>query len=284
MLSPALMAELIAGGVFSVIRARILEGNGHDTPLVELAPSFVAFILAPYIGQTVTRAELAGHSAAAEGCSRTAELPTAQLPLRLPIQVTYRTTLVLRAIARVPLSSNREIAQAAGMTDEGQTSHLLRRLGRRGLIAHVTPQSGSRRKKAWLLTPCGRRVIEPLSFGGPSAATHPLPKQRGGQGGMTSELAHVRAETARYSHKAGARAIRPTARRRRATRAGSPSIKRASVGGLLVPASMTRAHSLVGRWSRCGRAIAVERRGGSLGGETVRRSLITLKRTEGVME
>ena len=71
---------------------------------------------------------------------------------------------MLRAIACAPRSSNREIADAAGISDEGQTSHLLRRLARRGLIEKVTPRSGSRRENAWLLTPCGRRVIELLGF------------------------------------------------------------------------------------------------------------------------
>jgi DNA-binding HxlR family transcriptional regulator len=163
------MAELIAGGVFSLIRVRMLERRKR--PLIELAPSLLAFILAPYLGQAAARVELAGGSGAGELSPRAAELP-----LPLPIPVTHRTTLVLRAISCTPLSSNREIARAAGLTDEGQTSHLLRRLERRGLIEHVTPHSGSRRKKAWLLTPCGRRVIELLSIGGAAGAAPLLPR------------------------------------------------------------------------------------------------------------
>jgi len=90
-------------------------------------------------------------------------------PLAPPIAVSYRTSLVLRTIARAPRSSNREIAAAAGLGDQGQTSHLLRRLQRRGLIEKVTPRSGSRRENAWLLTSCGRGVIDLLSFGGAAA-------------------------------------------------------------------------------------------------------------------
>jgi DNA-binding MarR family transcriptional regulator len=170
MSSPVLMAEFIAGGVFSAIRARMLAHDGRA--LVELSPSLMAFMLAPYLGPAATRVELAGSSAAADVSQ------PADPPLPLPIPVTYRTTLVLRAIARVPLSSNREIARAAELTDEGQTSHLLRRLERRGLIEHVTPHSGSRRKKAWLLTPCGRRVVELLSFG-TATAPHASPRVSG---------------------------------------------------------------------------------------------------------
>ena len=38
--------ELIVGGVFSVIRTSMLEGDGGK--LVELAPSLMAFIVVPY--------------------------------------------------------------------------------------------------------------------------------------------------------------------------------------------------------------------------------------------
>jgi len=82
----------------------------------------------------------------------------------------YRTALVLRAIDRAPRSSNRDIAAAAGLGDQGQTSHLLRRLARRGLIEKVAPRSGSRRENAWLLTARGRSVVELLGSAGMPAA------------------------------------------------------------------------------------------------------------------
>ena len=66
--------------------------------------------------------------------SRPAELSRAA---ELPIRATHRTTLVLRAIARAPYSNNREVAQAAGLADEGQTSKLLARLERQGVIENV---------------------------------------------------------------------------------------------------------------------------------------------------
>ncbi len=160
MSEPQLTSEFVVGGVFSVIRSRILQAEGES--LVEMAPSLMSFVARPYLGAAVASAELAGSSAAAgQALSREAELPLAS-----PIPVTRRTTLVLGAIASAPRSSNREIAAAAGLSDEGQTSHLLRRLAQRGLIEKVTPRSGSRRENAWLLTPCGRRVLELLRFGG----------------------------------------------------------------------------------------------------------------------
>ena len=155
---PELTGEFVVGGVFSVIRSRVSESDGES--LVELAPSLMSFIATPYLGQAAASAELAGSSAAgAQALSRGAEFPVAS-----PIRVSRRTTLVLIAIASAPRSSNREIASAAGLSDEGQTSHLLRRLAQRGLIEKVAPRSGSRRENAWLLTSCGRRVVELLGI------------------------------------------------------------------------------------------------------------------------
>jgi len=155
---PHLTAELVIGGVLSVIRARITEPGGGR--LVELSPSLMAFIARPYLGEAAASAELAGGYAAADQQLA----PNGELSLVAPIAVTHRTTLVLSAIARAPRSSNREIAAAAGVGDEGQTSHLLRRLAQRRLIEKVTPRNGSRRENAWLLTPCGRRVLELLGL------------------------------------------------------------------------------------------------------------------------
>ncbi len=218
----AATVEVVAEG--SDPRARMREAGGGA--LVQLAPSLMVFIVRPYLGQAAASVELAGRSAAAE------QLPTqaceSPLPPPPPVPVSYRTSLVLRAIECAPRSSNREIAAAAGLGDKGQTSHLLRRLARRGLIEKVTPRSGSRRENAWLLTPCGRRVIELLGFGGAGAAD-----------------ADTREKQAQRSHQAG-RGDVPRVPRELA------DYKRPSVRGPLVPASMTSVHPCGGRWSRSG--------------------------------
>jgi DNA-binding MarR family transcriptional regulator len=151
-----LTSELLIGGVFAVIRARMLEVSGDA--LVELAPSLMAFIVRPYLGQAAAAAELMGRSSVSEPMPARA----AGAAARLPVPFHHRTALVLSAIARAPRLSNREVAEAAGLTDKGQTSHLLRRLAQRGLIEKVAPRSGSRRENAWLLTPSGRRVVKLL--------------------------------------------------------------------------------------------------------------------------
>jgi DNA-binding MarR family transcriptional regulator len=152
---PSLTAELLVGGVFSVIRAQMLEASGEE--LVELAPSLMAFIVGPHLEQAAACGELAGRSAAVEQAPAWVAGPATD---PLPVPFRHRSALVLRAIARAPRSTNREIAEAAGLADKGQTSHLLRRLARRGLIEKVASRSGSRRENAWMLTPSGRRVIK----------------------------------------------------------------------------------------------------------------------------
>ncbi len=155
---PQLTAELLIGGVFSVIRARMLEGGGGT--LVELAPSLLSLVVRPYLGHAVADVFVGRSVAVKEAPVRTAR--AAELAVPVPVRYSYRTALVLRAIACAPRSSNREIAETAGLSDEGQTSHLLRRLAQRGLIEKVSPRSGSRRENAWLLTPHGQRVLKLL--------------------------------------------------------------------------------------------------------------------------
>ncbi len=188
--SPQMTAELAAGGAFAVIRARMsadmrartsAHGGEKDAThgaatdgkdgtdrsdreassesLVELAPSLMSFIVRPYLGEAVARAELSGRLAPLEASAlRAAELP---------IRATHRTTLVLRAIGAAPGSTNRQVADAAGLVDDGQASKLLARLQRHGLIENVGIGAARGEPNAWLLTPSGHRAVELLgeSFG-----------------------------------------------------------------------------------------------------------------------
>ena len=81
---------------------------------------------------------------------------------------------MLRAIAQAPYSNNREIAQAAGLADEGQTSKLLARLERQGVIENVGIGAARGEPNAWLLTPSGRRAVELINESFASGA----PRQR----------------------------------------------------------------------------------------------------------
>jgi AcrR family transcriptional regulator len=145
---PELTAELVIGGVASVLRKRIRDRARE--PFVELAPSLMAFILVQYPGanaNVTTAPTPARHDA------------QSQLQ-RLPVRVTYRTTCVLNAIGDCPGLSNRDIAEAAGLTDEGQTSRLLRRLEARSLVQNVGVGHAYGGANAWLLTAYGQRVLD----------------------------------------------------------------------------------------------------------------------------
>ncbi len=163
--SPTLLAtlsgELVVGGVFSVIRTSMIERAGYK--LVELAPSLMAFIVASYLGQAAAQAELEGRSSGGPGASANHSKLTRPEAIsdaaELPIRATHRTTLVLRAIAQAPYSNNREVAQAAGLIDEGQTSKLLARLERQGVVENVGIGAARGEPNAWLLTSSGQRAL-----------------------------------------------------------------------------------------------------------------------------
>jgi hypothetical protein len=168
LLTPALTGELIVGGVFSVIRTTVLENDKGQ--LVELAPSLMAFIVAPYLGQGAARAEVEGSPhgrsnapASEHGLARARAISRAA---DLPVRATHRTTLVLRAIDQTPYSNNREIAESAGLTDEGQTSKLLARLERQGVIENVGVGAARGAPNAWLLTAVGRRALALIGASG----------------------------------------------------------------------------------------------------------------------
>jgi len=85
----------------------------------------------------------------------------------LGVRPTYRTLWVLTAIerlgsdARAP--SNREVARAAGVFDNGQISKLLKRLEGLGLIENTGEGAGKGKRNAWRLTAKGdecKRVLE----------------------------------------------------------------------------------------------------------------------------
>jgi DNA-binding IclR family transcriptional regulator len=76
----------------------------------------------------------------------------------LPIRLTYRTVRVLSTIAECPGSSNRTISELAELSDQGQTSKLLQRLERLGLIRNNGLGHAHGETNAWQLTPRGVEV------------------------------------------------------------------------------------------------------------------------------
>jgi hypothetical protein len=187
--APALTAELVAGGVLSVIRTSMLAHERHSR-LVELAPSLTEFVVTSYLGHVADEdlqgrpsagemaATLEGAAMLARDGDRLARAQAIALAAQLPIRATHRTTLVLNAIARAPYSNNREVAHAAGLTDEGQTSRLLARLERHGVIENFGNGAARGEPNAWLLTASGHRALAVI---GSSAAPQPRATRTRGQ-------------------------------------------------------------------------------------------------------
>jgi AcrR family transcriptional regulator len=157
---PSLTAEGIAGAVFSVIHARMLDRSrteGHDTrALIQLTGPLMAMIVQPYLGLAVAQKELnrqvpqANHSKP--------RFPTD--PFKdLPIRLTYRTMRVLSVIAADPSSSSKQVAFASGISDEGQMSRLLTRLESAGLVHNGGGRSVRGEAKAWRLTSRGEGIL-----------------------------------------------------------------------------------------------------------------------------
>jgi AcrR family transcriptional regulator len=152
---PPLAAEGAVGAVLAVIHRRLVLGG--QAPLTDLLGSLMGAIVMPFQGGAAAQREL--------------HLPAPSLkpnparhygdPLEgLEMRITYRTVRVLIAIASVPGASNREIATAAGIQDQGQVSKLLTRLEHLGLVHNegVGPAKGA--PNAWALTAKGHRVEE----------------------------------------------------------------------------------------------------------------------------
>jgi AcrR family transcriptional regulator len=160
---PALTGEWVVGAVFSVLHTRLLEKRSGS--LTGLLSSLMGMIVLAYEGPVAARKEL--QRPVPEIVLRPEKHQGAQgrvedLIASLPIRITYRTLRVLTAIGEQPDSSNRGVAECAGVTDQGQISKLLGRLERLGLIENTV--AGRRTHQptgepnAWRLTSRGQEM------------------------------------------------------------------------------------------------------------------------------
>jgi AcrR family transcriptional regulator len=187
---PALTAEGVVGAVLSVLHARLspdagplpaypppemgqparppaseppvsakgrAKGEKNPGGLLELAGPLMSMIVLPYLGPAAARREAARPlpKPTRHSRSRARGHPLQQLGMRL----TYRTMRVLMAIAAQPGSSNRQVADAAEISDQGQTSKLLGRLFALGLIENAGPGRIARGEpNSWQLTAKGIEI------------------------------------------------------------------------------------------------------------------------------
>lgn len=157
--TPPLTAEGVVGAVLAIVHSRMLASDGE--PLVGLANQLMAMIVLPYAGPAAARRELARDKPAGE--SR-APRPARSNPLtELEMRLTYRTVRVLMAIGAQPGSSNRGVADTAGISDPGQISKLLHRLHQLGLIEKAPGGRARGEPNAWRLTAKGQQVEQEIA-------------------------------------------------------------------------------------------------------------------------
>jgi AcrR family transcriptional regulator len=166
---PSLTAEGLVGATLSIVHTRLTRGERG--PLGELFGELMGMIVLPYLGPAAARREQRGTRAFSSGRKMPAGLksPTRLPELALedplagvPMRLTYRTALVLEAIAKRPGVSNRVVADLADVSDQGQISKLLARLQRLGLIANAGAGHAKGEPNAWTLTALGHQVAQRL--------------------------------------------------------------------------------------------------------------------------
>jgi AcrR family transcriptional regulator/DNA-binding MarR family transcriptional regulator len=159
-----LTAEGLVGAAFAIVHGRLLHKTTR--PLTGLVGELMGLIVLPYCGSAAARRERAR---AAPTLALAAREPATRVrqeldPLReIPMRLTYRTARVLECIAVQPGASNRQVAERAGISDQGQVSKLLARLQRLGLTANTGVGHTKGEPNAWKLTPLGHKVEQRLS-------------------------------------------------------------------------------------------------------------------------
>jgi AcrR family transcriptional regulator len=164
-----LTAEGLVGAVFAMVHSRLTHGQRRRSGpgLCELHGELLGMILLPYLGATATRREQARPAPESPQSTSHRPLQVARAgdPLEgLQMRLTYRTARVLEGVSelggRGSDPSNREIAEYAGIHDQGQVSKLLARLERLGLITNGGAGHLKGEPNAWALTSKGEQVTQ----------------------------------------------------------------------------------------------------------------------------
>jgi AcrR family transcriptional regulator len=159
---PAVIAEGVVGAVVSVIQNRLLADERR--PLTELFGSLVSIVVLPYLGSGAARRELTRPPPRIRLGTGSAVLGAGDMAGEdLDVRLTYRTARVLSAINDYPGASNREVAERAGIVDQGQISKLLGRLETLKLIAKIGEGRTRGAPNAWRLTERGERMLRSAS-------------------------------------------------------------------------------------------------------------------------
>ena len=175
--SSSLTAEGVVGAVLSVIHARLSahgknsgsangsRGRGSSRPLTGLLNPLMGVIVLPYLGQDAATEELTRSLPRKTSKRRSKASPEQRTPPApgrllegLDMRLTYRTLRVISGVAAQPGASNRRVADAAGIHDQGQISKLLGRLERLGLVENTGEGQTKGEPNAWTLTARGTQI------------------------------------------------------------------------------------------------------------------------------
>jgi AcrR family transcriptional regulator/DNA-binding MarR family transcriptional regulator len=160
-----LTAEGLVSAALGILSARL--ARREQRPLAGLQGELMGMIVLPYLGAAAARREQARPAptrlAAHPPSGPKRRLAVVHDPLReLPMRLTYRTARVLGSIAAQPGISNREVAEEAGIADQGQVSKLLARLQRLEIVQNTGAGHTKGEPNAWKLTPLGHEVAQRL--------------------------------------------------------------------------------------------------------------------------
>jgi AcrR family transcriptional regulator len=165
-----LAAEAVVGAVLGVLHARLLAADPHES-LSALAGPLMNAIVLPYLGPAAAARELRRATPPTRSAGQAPRAKRSNPLHGLDMRLTYRTLRVLAAVGELAREgsspSNRDIAAAAGIADQGQMSKLLARLQRLGLIenrkparAHGRPFNGEPNR--WELTARGAEIVQTI--------------------------------------------------------------------------------------------------------------------------
>jgi AcrR family transcriptional regulator len=153
---PRTTAEATVAGVLGVIHTRLTSPAGEN--LTDLLNPLMSFIVEPYRGPAAARGELERPPPQASDSQRWTG--DTDLWVESGLRMTYRRIRVIDAIASRPGLSNAQVAERAGISDEGQVSKLLARLQAAGVAEKVDEGRQRGGRNAWHLTPRGKRLAK----------------------------------------------------------------------------------------------------------------------------
>ncbi|MGH2853122.1 MAG: TetR/AcrR family transcriptional regulator [Solirubrobacteraceae bacterium] len=154
--SPDVTAEGVVGAIFAVLHTRLLS-RSHESFTALLGP-LMSMLVLPYLGARAASSELT-RKPPPQPKRRRSPRRTVKDPLEgLDMRLTYRTVRVLTFIGEHSGASNREIAEGAGIADQGQISKLLTRLERLRLVRNMGEGQVKGASNEWYLTDRGAQV------------------------------------------------------------------------------------------------------------------------------